>query len=59
MIRNSKIETRNSLRTTSPRRKRGYHEVVDSRLRGNDLLGGFRFSNFDFRLSILILNPES
>jgi hypothetical protein len=30
------------------------HEVLDSRLRGNDPRTGSRVSNFDFRVSVLI-----
>ena len=54
-----KLETRKPkivARNVTPA-KRGDHEVVDSRLRGNDLLGGFRVSNFEFRFCIL--NPNS
>ena len=48
-----KLENRNSklvARNVTPA-KAGFHEVVDSRLRGNDLLGGFRVSSFEFRVS--------
>ena len=48
-----KLETRKPkivARNVTPA-KRGDHEVVDSRLRGNDLLGGFRVSSFEFRVS--------
>jgi hypothetical protein len=50
-----KLENRNSklvARNVTPA-KAGFHEVVDSRLRGNDLLGGFRVSNFEFRFCLL------
>jgi hypothetical protein len=36
--------------------KAGVAEVVDSRLRGNDPLSGFRFSNFEFRFCLLTSN---
>jgi hypothetical protein len=60
--RNSKIVARD----VTPA-KAGFYNAVDSRLRGNDLLGGFRipncafrFSSFEFRFSIfgLILTPD-
>jgi hypothetical protein len=53
--RNSKLENRNSklaARKVTPV-KVGVYEVVDSRLRGNDPLSGFRFSNFEFRFCLL------
>ena len=45
--RNSKFDARNLTCA-----KAGVYEVVDSRLRGNDPLDGFRVSNFDFRVSV-------
>ncbi len=50
-----KLENRNSklvARNVTPA-KPGFHEVVDSRIRGNDLLGGFRVSNFEYRFCLL------
>ena len=46
-----RLETRKSelaARNVTPA-KAGFYEVVDSRLRGNDLLEGFQVSNFEFR----------